>query len=127
MKSMCRHQTLYGLQKHCPKKIHKAPCRIFYTSKKTTINKGTKVGTSKLQPGELVHMEFDFYNVTSIHSFISVLKVVCAKTIMIWFLPTTSKRVPIFVISFILTTQMNKQHPCKRVRINKDRSLANST
>ena len=37
MKAMCHHQTLYGILKHCPKKIHKAPCIIYYTSKITTI------------------------------------------------------------------------------------------
>ena len=51
MKAMCHHQTLYGLQKHCPNKIHKAPCTICYTAKMKTINKGKKVDTSNLQPG----------------------------------------------------------------------------
>ena len=31
IKAMCHHETLYGLPKHCPKKIHKAPCTIFNT------------------------------------------------------------------------------------------------
>ena len=30
-----------------------------------TINKGTKVDTSNLQLGELVHMDFVFYNITT--------------------------------------------------------------
>ena len=41
MKSMCRHQTIYGLPKQCPNKINKATCTICYTAKMTTINKGT--------------------------------------------------------------------------------------
>ena len=27
IKAMCRHQTLDGLPKHCPKKIYKTPCK----------------------------------------------------------------------------------------------------
>ena len=30
MKAMCRYQFLYGLPKHCNKKIHKAPCTICF-------------------------------------------------------------------------------------------------
>ena len=33
MKAMCRHQTLDGLPKQFPKKIHKSPCIIWYTEK----------------------------------------------------------------------------------------------
>ena len=69
MKSMCRHKNLDGLPKYFPKKIHKAPCIIFYTSNIKTINKGTTDDISNLKPVELVHMEFLFYNVTSICGF----------------------------------------------------------
>ena len=47
----------------------------------TTINKGTTVDTSNLQPGELVHMDFAFYNINSIHGFTSMITVVCEKSI----------------------------------------------
>ena len=83
MKAMCRHQTLDGLPKHYPNKIHKAPCKIFYTEKITTINKGTTVDTSNLKPGELVHVGFSFYNITSISGFNSIRTVVREKTIML--------------------------------------------
>ena len=80
MKAMCRHQTLDGLLKHCPKKVLKAPCIICYTSKMTTTNKGTTIDTSNLQPGDLVHVEFVFYNVTSSCGFNPIITVVCART-----------------------------------------------
>ena len=60
MKAMCRHQTLNGLPKNCPKKLNKAPCKICYTSKMKNLTKGTTVDTRNLQPGELIHMEFYF-------------------------------------------------------------------
>ena len=115
MKSMCRHQTLNGLPKHCPNKINKAPCTIWYTAEMTNVNKGTIFDTINLQPGELIHMEFSFYNVTSISGFISMLTVVCAKTIIIWVFRTAPKRSSFRIILFILTTMNNEQHPCKLI------------
>ena len=124
-KSMYRHQTLDGLPKNCPKKIHKAPCKIFYTEKMTTIDKGTTVDTSNLQPGELFHTDFAFYNVTPICGFTSMLTVVCTKTRMIWVLPNASKIAPVCIIKFILTTLMNEQHPQKLVIVHEYNALVN--
>ena len=45
--------------------------------KMTTTNKGTTVDTSNIQPGELIHMDFAFYNVTYIYDFTSMLSVFC--------------------------------------------------
>ena len=119
---MSRHQNLYGLNKHCPKKIHKASCTICNIEKITTINKGTTVDSSNLQPGERFHMDFAFYNVTSVCCFTSMLTLVCEKTRMLWALPTSSKIFHVRIICFIMTTLMNKQHPYKRVRVDKDRN-----
>ena len=60
MKAMCHHQTLDGLTKHFTKKIYKASCKICYTAKMTTINKGPTVDTSNLHPGELILIYFAF-------------------------------------------------------------------
>ena len=61
----------------------------------TAINKVTTVDTSNLQPGELTHMDFGFYNATSIRRFTSMLTVICAKTRMLCFLLTASKISPV--------------------------------
>ena len=61
VKSMYRHQTLDGLPKHCPNKINKSSCKIFYASKMTVLPKGTTVDTSNLKPGELIFMDFTLY------------------------------------------------------------------
>ena len=76
MKLMYRHQTLDGLPKQRPNKINKALCTICYILKMTTLPKGKTVGTSKLHLGELIHMDFSFYNVTSIRGFTSIITVV---------------------------------------------------
>ena len=92
----------------------------------TTFPKGTTFDTSNLQPGEIIHVDFYLYNVTSIHGFTSVLTVFCAKTIIMLVFPTTYKLSPFRIIHFILTTLNNDQHPCKRVRVNEDGDLENS-
>ena len=127
MKTMCHHQTLYGLPKHCPNKIHKSPCTICYTAKITTINKGPTVDTSNLQTEEIIHVDFVFYNVTSIRGFTSMITVLCAKIIMLWVFPNSSKRSHVRIIRFILATLLNEQHLYKRVRFDGDIPLENST
>ena len=92
-----------------------------------TINKFTTVNTSNLQPGELIHMEFSFYNITFVCDFTSILTVVCANTIMMWLFPTAFKRAPVCIMSFILTILNNEQHPFKRVIVDEYSALEKST
>ena len=73
--------------------------------------KATAVDTSNLKPGENIHMDFDFYNVTSIREPTSILTFVFEKSKMIWVLHTASKKSPVHIICFILTIFKNKQHP----------------
>ena len=80
----------------------------------TTLPKGTTVGTTNFQPGELIHMGFSFYNVTSICGLTFMITVVCVNTIMICLLPSASKQSPVFIIHFIMKTLNHEQHPCKR-------------
>ena len=123
MKSMCHHQTLDGLPKHCTNKINKAPCIICYTAKITTFSKGTTVDNINFQPEEIVYMNFVFYNVTSIRGFTSMLNVVYKNTRMIWLFTNVSKWSTIRNINSILTTLKNEQQPWKLVRVNEDGAL----
>ena len=95
---MCHYKTLTGPPKHFPKKINKLPCTIFYTAKMTNSPKGTTFDITNLNPGELIHMDLDLYNVTSIRGFNSILTVVCANKIMHWVFYTSSKRAPVHII-----------------------------
>ena len=124
---MYHHQTITGPPKQCPKKLNQAPWTICYTEKMKTPPKGTTVDTNKLQSGELIHINLDFYSVTSIHGFISTLVVVFEKTRMLWVFTTTSKCPPIRIINFILTKMNKEQYPCKCVRVDKYGALENST
>ena len=72
-------------------------------------------------------MEFDFYKVTFIRGFTSMLTVVCPETRMLWVLSTAPKISPVRIILFVLKTLTNEQHPCKLVRVDEDIALENST
>ena len=93
----------------------------------TTLSKGTTVDTTHHKPGELIHMDFSFYNLTYNLVFTSIPTVFCAKTIMIWVFDNVSKRSPVLIICFILTTLTNEKHPCRRVRFDEDETLEKST
>ena len=108
---MCRNQTLDGLPKHFPKKIHKAPCKIWYTAKMTTINKGTTVDTITLNQENLLTWTFPF--------------TMSLPTMALP--PIESKIAPAIIIRFIMTTLMNEQQPCKCVRVYEDSTLSKST
>ena len=58
----------------------------------TTTPNGTTVGTTNIQPGELIHMDFAFYNVIFIRGFTFILTVVFAKTKIICVFPNASKQ-----------------------------------
>ena len=49
MKSMYHHQSLDGLPKQIPRKIHKVPFKFCYKAETKNINKGATVDTSNLQ------------------------------------------------------------------------------
>ena len=89
--------------------------------------RGTTVDTTNLQQGELLHVNFAFYNVNSIQVFSSVITVVCEKKGMIWIFATASKQAPVIIIRFILPESKNKNHPRRRVRVDEDGDLENST
>ena len=86
----------------------------------TTIPKGTTFYNSNFQPGELIHMDFLFYNVTFIHGFTSMLTVVCENNGM-------SKLSPVHITRFVLKIIKNEQHSCKRVRVDEDGAMGKST
>ena len=72
-------------------------------------------------------MYFSFYNRTSVRGFTSMLTVVCAKTVILWIFPTSSKMAPFHIIHFILTKFNNENNPCKHVIVDEDGSLVKST
>ena len=109
MTEIRRHQTIHGLPKHYNRKLNQASCKICYKAKMKMFSKGTTVDTTKLQPQEITHMDFMFYNMTSIQEFTSMLTVFCANTIIIWLFLTAPSLSLIHIICFIRKTFENEQ------------------
>ena len=55
-----------------------------------------------------MHMDFAFYNVTSIQGFTSMLTIVYENTKILWVFTASPKMFPVRIISFILKTPKNK-------------------
>ena len=64
----------------------------------TTLTKLKTVDTIRIQPGELIHMDFSFYNVTSVHGFTSMITVVCSNTRTLYVFTTASKQAHVRII-----------------------------
>ena len=88
---MYRHQTLNEITKQLPKKLNQALCTICFTKNMTTSPKEKKVDTNNFQPVEIIRMYFDFYNITSICGFTSMLTVVYENTGMLWVFHTACR------------------------------------
>ena len=99
------------------------PCTIFYTAKMKIFLKGKTVDTTKLQLVGILHPDFEFYNITSIYGFVSIITFVCAKTRIIWSFFSASKQSPVITVRFIPATLDNEQLPCKSIRVYEDGSL----
>lgn len=95
---MCRNSTLLGLPrkpfppctKHCP---------VCLMSKFSHPPKGPTASTSHLLPGQLLHIDFGFWDLPSHRGFSSMLLIIDAKTRMLWLFCTSNKRAPIKILS----------------------------
>ena len=71
---------------------------LYAIQKKYNPPKCATAGTNNLQPVELLHLDFTFYNVTTIRGFTSMITDVREIKTMLWIFPTTSKQAPVIVI-----------------------------
>lgn len=99
---MCRSQKMKELPKIFPRKLqrHHEIFPICAKGKLRTTNHGHSTDTSKLQPGQLLHIDFTFYNKPSIRGFTSVLLIVDTRTRNVCTFCSSSKRPPIDVMRF---------------------------
>ena len=96
------YKTLTCLPKHFPNKLNQGPCIICYTENMTDLTKGKK---QLIQiTGEIIHMDFAFYNVTSIRGLSFIITAVCSNTRMLWVFINAPKQSTVCIICFILTT-----------------------
>ena len=100
---MCRSAKFPGLPKVFPtSEYFQHKCRICAKAKMRKTSAGPVVDTSTLEPGQMFHADFTFYNIKSIRGFTSSLTIIDAKTRRVWVFCTPNKRPPIDIMCFFL-------------------------
>jgi hypothetical protein len=124
--TMGRKQSLLGLPKR-PFPPRSCPCPICIMTKLTHPPK-VKATLSKLtRRGELLHIDFSFWNVTSLRGFTSLLSIIDGKDRMLWNFPTASKRVPLDILDYFFGALNKENIPVLGVRVDEDGALAHNT
>jgi hypothetical protein len=124
--SMCRQQSLLGLPK-TPFSQRSSPCTICLTTKTIHPPKAKFTETNLTRRGQLLHIDFSFWNVCSIRGFTSLLSVIDGKDRMLWNFPTASKRVPLSILDFLFTMLNREGITIENVRVDEDSALANNS
>ena len=70
-------------------------CTICYRKKYNHPAKGPTTSTEHLAPGSLLHVDFYFYDITSIRGFNSNITIIDAKTRKLWCFPGPDKNHPL--------------------------------
>ena len=91
-----------------------------------TLPRSTTVDTTKLQPVELIHINFALYIVTSIRGFTAMLTALCEINRMLLVFTTEYKRSPFRIICFIQTPFNNYQPPYKHLIFDEYSALEKS-
>jgi hypothetical protein len=122
---MCRHSTLLGLP-HKPFPPCQHQCPICLMSKFSHPPKGPTTSTSHLSPGQLLHIDFGFRDITSHRGFSSMLLIIDAKTCMLWIFCTANKRAPIKILSYFFSIMKKENKNITTIRVDEDGALARS-
>jgi len=123
---MCRNQSLLGLPKS-PFPLRKCPCVICITTKMVNPPKAKFTSTKLLCRGQLLHIDFSFWNLCSIRGFTSLLSVIDGKDRMLWNFPTTSKHVPLSILDYSFTMLDREGVTIENVRVDEDGALAKNS
>ena len=77
-------------------------CSIYAKSKIKITTSGGTIDTSSYHPGQMLHIDFTFYDKVSIRGFTCVLNIVDARTCKLWPFCTASKHPPIDIMRHFL-------------------------
>jgi hypothetical protein len=77
--------------------------------------------------GQLLHLDFSFWNITSIRGFSSLLSIIDGKDRMLWNFPTASKSAPISILEYFFNMLEKEDVVIKCVRVDEDGALAKSS
>jgi hypothetical protein len=88
---------------------------------------GKTVTTDHLNPGELLHMGFAFWNMLPRRGFTAVLKIVDVCSRFIWIFCTASKKPPINIRWWFNVNLRREHHTLAHIHIDEELALADST
>jgi len=77
--------------------------------------------------GQLLHLDFSFWNITSIRGFSSLLSIIDGKDRMLWNFPTASKSAPISILEYFFNMLEKEDVVIKCVHVDEDGALAKSS
>ena len=117
-----------GKIKGLPKRIPKlqVPCPLCRIAKGTTIPRVLQDNT--VPPiGTRLHLDFTFFNVTSIYGYTAGLLAIDATTRMTWGFPTRSKRPPVHILRFLIRVLRKQGRNIQALRLDEGGELARSS
>jgi hypothetical protein len=120
---MCKQNTIHGLPTTLPRDI-KHECPVCLMSKFSHPPKGKTTNTDMLRPGELLHIDFGFWDLTSHRGFTTMLLIIDAKTRMLWLFCSSTKRAPLSTLEYFFTILHRENKAPKTVRVDEDGALA---
>ena len=125
---MYQEQTLNNLPKCLPPNTYDlCQCTICWKEKYNHPAKGTTQDTTNLLPGQLLHMDFKFYNILSIRGFSSIFTIIDAATRKLWCFPGPDKRPPIAKMNYFFHFLKLQNTNVHEVRVDEGGELARST
>jgi len=77
--------------------------------------------------GTLLHLDFSFYDITSIYGFILVLDIICVSISYYWVFPTWLKHSPISVVLWLLRILSKQDKTIYCIRVDENGTLTRYT
>lgn len=121
---MVKHESLTHMPTSVADLDH--PCPICIRCKLPKLRRNPSQSTAHLKPGEMLQMDFSFFNKQSIRGFTSYLSCLCVATKYSFKFCTRYKRAPVDIIKWIIQTINNQGHQVKYVRFDEGGELARS-
>jgi len=119
---MAKHKSIDKLPTHLHEFNHSCP--ICLKCKFTKIPRNPPLPTNMLKPGQMLQLDFAFFNQQSIRGFTSYLSCDCVHTKYSFRFCTRSKRAPIDVIRWIIETLRKQNKTVNYVRFDEGGELA---
>jgi hypothetical protein len=123
---MCKEKTLSGIPRVPPPR-YAYDFPVYRLGTFPQFKKGKTVTMEHIKPGELVHINFDFWNIVSRRGLTAVLTIVDACSRFIWLLCTASKKLPIRILRWFIANICCEDHTLAQIRVYEDGALTGSS